>query len=176
MLSLSFSLFARAPNSVARVQKTFSAEPRSFSLQDHWFLGRRTGPVQPLLDSRRGRIASKVFFTAFFHAAAGERTHPIRDRGCTPTPFTGLRPLSLNSFNRSGPRSGPGRASGGDGLANLPSRRRRSPRVTDSPGPARSAARPPPPIRRLSQPPPSSRRPGPETSSRHHKPCSGSSS
>jgi hypothetical protein len=36
-----FPSFGPAPNSVFRVQKTFSAGPCSFSFQDQWFLGRR---------------------------------------------------------------------------------------------------------------------------------------
>jgi len=58
----------------------------------------RAGPVQPLFDSRRGRIASQSISTAFFVAGAGERAHPISPEGLTPTPFAGLRPLSLNLF------------------------------------------------------------------------------
>ena len=49
------------PNSLPRVQKTFSAGPRSFSFIELWFPGGiAASGVQPVIDSRHGRITYKV--------------------------------------------------------------------------------------------------------------------
>ena len=49
------------PSRHGRDQKTFSAGPRSFSFQELWFLGSASASgVQPVVDSRHGRIACKV--------------------------------------------------------------------------------------------------------------------
>ena len=43
------------------IQKTFSAGPCSFKAKELWFPGRVEAPeVQPVIDSRRGRIACKI--------------------------------------------------------------------------------------------------------------------
>jgi hypothetical protein len=51
-----------APNpGYSRIQKTFSAGPCSFSTRELWFPGRLgAAGVQPVSDSRHGRIACKV--------------------------------------------------------------------------------------------------------------------
>jgi hypothetical protein len=52
---------ARRPSRHRRDQKTFSAGPRSFSSKELWFPERMTASgVQPVCDSRHGRIACKV--------------------------------------------------------------------------------------------------------------------
>ena len=154
-----------------RVQKTFSAGPCSFNSVELWVPGLKGDPVQPQADSRHGRIAFKLSWQPF--SSAGKRPPPIKPQGFSPTPFASWRPLSLNSFSLTAPCSGPGRASGGDGLPNHRSRRRRSPRVTDSPRPG-PEARPRPPNHGFSFPPPKSRPSGPETSAPHRKAFPGS--
>ena len=54
----------------------------------------RAGPVQHLVDSRRGRIASKLISTAIFVAGAGERAHPISPGGLAATHFALACPRS----------------------------------------------------------------------------------
>jgi hypothetical protein len=52
---------ARRPSRHRRDQKTFSAGPRSFNTKELWFPGNSSASgVQPVCDSRHGRIACKV--------------------------------------------------------------------------------------------------------------------
>jgi hypothetical protein len=51
---------ALRPSRHRRDQKTFSAGPRSFSAKEFWFRKGSTLLVQPVADSRYGRIAGKV--------------------------------------------------------------------------------------------------------------------
>src|SRR5207249_4873023 len=80
-----------APNSLLRVQKTFSTGPRSFSLKEFWF-HQRPSPgvgVQPRFDSRHGRIACKFSFpssSTFGAKLTGARSSPISQKGSKPTP------------------------------------------------------------------------------------------
>ena len=55
-------------------------------------------PVQPLVDSRRGRIASKFIFTAFFLCWSGRAGASNQSGGLEANPFNGLPPLSPNLF------------------------------------------------------------------------------
>jgi len=52
---------ALRPSRLRRDQKTFSAGPRSFNCKELWFPGSLAASgVQPVSDSRHGRIACKV--------------------------------------------------------------------------------------------------------------------
>jgi hypothetical protein len=85
----------RRPPRRFRGQKTFSAGPCSFSTGELWFPGRapRAPKVQPVFDSRHGRITAKAFSLPLVkeqRAAASNQSN----RAQGPTPFTGWRPLS----------------------------------------------------------------------------------
>ena len=54
------------PGSTPGIQKTFSAGPCSFNSKELWFPGSGGAPkVQPVIDSRHGRIACKTFLCRF---------------------------------------------------------------------------------------------------------------
>ena len=78
----------RAPTAAAAAARKRSVPGRVhavFKKSGSW--AARAGPVQHLVDSRRGRIASKfIFHSQFLFAGAGERAHPISPAGLTPTP------------------------------------------------------------------------------------------
>ena len=60
--SWSFLRLTSAPNPLLRIQKTFSAAPCSFSWEELWFRQNLLpgASVQPVFDSRLGRIACKI--------------------------------------------------------------------------------------------------------------------
>jgi hypothetical protein len=59
------------------------------------------GPAQSNLLLTHSTVESplKSRSSALFFAEAGERPHPIRPQGFSPTPFAGLPPLSPNSIS-----------------------------------------------------------------------------
>jgi hypothetical protein len=92
-----------APNPLWRVQKTFSSGPCSFSLP---FRGSRTAVrVQPVFDSRHGRITGKTFSRSLPRWFGGARPSPISYEGLEPTPFPGWRPRSQIYFFMVAPAS-----------------------------------------------------------------------
>jgi len=77
----------RRPSRLRRDQKTFSAGPRSFTVSELWFPGSGTlTGVQPLVDSRHGRIADKVSVSCVnieLHESGRLQSH-LRAPGPTP--------------------------------------------------------------------------------------------
>lgn len=69
------------------IQKTFSAGPRSFNSIEFWFPGARFGRsgVQPVFDSRHGRITAKCFPGRSF--VSREPPLPIKPQGSVSNPF-----------------------------------------------------------------------------------------
>src|SRR4051794_16398976 len=76
-------------------QKTFSAGPRSFSARELWFPSSvAAAEVQPVCDSRHGRIACKASLSCTRINQQGEQPPPISPEGSLSNPFAGWRLLS----------------------------------------------------------------------------------
>jgi hypothetical protein len=81
-----------APNpGYSRIQKTFSAGPCSFNTRELWFPGRLVAAgVQPVSDSRHGRIACKVSLSPLSKRTENRRFQSsLRAQGPTPLPVNG---------------------------------------------------------------------------------------
>jgi len=80
---------ALRPSRHRRDQKTFSAGPRSFNAKELWFPGSiAASRVQPIADSRHGRIACKASCIAAFFRSSARRaaaSNQTKGLGC-PTP------------------------------------------------------------------------------------------
>ena len=86
---------ARRPSRHRRDQKTFSAGPRSFNSKELWFPGSVTASgVQPVADSRHGRIACKVSLSCTKINLKESRRLQSNHRARLSNPFTGWRRLS----------------------------------------------------------------------------------
>src|ERR1051325_10053994 len=82
---------ARRPSRHRRDQKTFSAGPRSFSTKEFWFSkssGKAAFGVQPIFDSRHGRITGKVFPSCLTQMVESSRLQSVK-RAHGSNPFAG---------------------------------------------------------------------------------------
>ena len=78
----------RSPNSLLRVQKTFSAGPRSLNSKELWVSGGLgASEVQPVSDSRHGRIACKVSLSYVNLKYQENRRLQSTHRALGPTPL-----------------------------------------------------------------------------------------
>jgi hypothetical protein len=73
---------------VWRIPKTFSAGPCSFSSQEFWFAKPRLH-VQPLCDSRHGRIAFKAFSLSLISITESRRLQSVPRAQCQPLSLAG---------------------------------------------------------------------------------------
>jgi len=79
---------ALRPSRQGRDQKTFSAGPRSFNSKELWFPESRTASgVQPVCDSRHGRIACKVSLSCTNSKRKESRRLQSNHRALGPTPL-----------------------------------------------------------------------------------------
>ena len=92
---------ALRPSRHRRDQKTFSAGPRSFNSKELWFPGSiPASGVQPVSDSRHGRITCKAYLSCVKIKGKESRRLQSNHRALGPTPFlAGGGSQKFNSFS-----------------------------------------------------------------------------